>query len=200
MPSTGTLNVEVEETEYGYVSKIQAVGARRFRENHTHNVMPNIRMRRSSGGGNISGWQEAIRWSVPVDDGHFLNLSVSKTHVTGAERVEFEERQRTLREQVRGLSSSIEIAEGVLAGDMGQFDFPDRLGVFDPRMFNICDYVTQVGQGPFGLLNPSHLGRGDVEPIMLRRLYTRELAALRDGRPLKQWRIPDHIVVRVTED
>jgi hypothetical protein len=67
-------------------------------------------------------------------------------------------------------------------------------------MFNICDYVTQVGQGPHSVEHDSNLGRIDAEPVMLRRLYLRDLEALSDGRSPKDWKVPDHLVVLVSED
>ena len=176
--------------------------AARFRETNTHNLMPNMRMRRSSGGGDSTegGWQEAIRWSVPVDDDHFTDLNVARTYITGEARKRYEERQDGLAQQVAGLPSAVEIGEAVLRGEARPQSFPGKLGVTDPRNFNVCDYVSQVGQGPFALLNDNHLGRADLEVIMLRRIYRRELKALAEGRPLKQWVIPERLLVRVSED
>jgi hypothetical protein len=37
------------------------------------------------------------------------------------------------------------------------------------------------------------LGRSDAGVLMLRQLWERELSALAEGRPLKDWVIPDWI-------
>jgi 5,5'-dehydrodivanillate O-demethylase oxygenase subunit len=125
---------------------------------------------------------------------------VTKTHVTGEAAERFTERQRERREQRATLTPAPEVAESILRGEARLWDFPGKAGVMDPRMFNIGDYVTQVGQGPHSVMNDSHLGRGDVEVAMLRRLYRRELRALAEGQPLTQWVIPDDLNVRVSED
>lgn len=201
LPEPGGFNVDVEQTSYGFVSRIERRGARRFRKTQTYNIMPNLRMRRSSGGGSPDrGWQQAARWSVPVDDSHFVNVHVTKTHVTGEAAERFLERQRQRAAQRAALTPAPEVAESILRGEARLWDFPGKGGVLDPRMFNIGDYVTQVGQGPFSVMNDSHLGRGDVEVAMLRRLYRRELQALAEGRPLTRWVIPDDLNVRVSED
>lgn len=200
----GGMNVEVEATSYGFVSRIRREGARRFRQSRTHTLMPNMRMRRASGnrsGVGDKGWQVAIRWSVPVDDTTFKNLSATMTHVDGEEkRQQFLEGRERRASQLAELQPATEIAEAALRGDVTTRSFPGQLGVDDPRMFGVGDYATQVGQGIEGLLNDNHLGRGDVEVAMLRRIYRRELSALANGQPLTQWELPEEFVVRVSED
>src|SRR5581483_11395724 len=52
----------------------------------------------------------------------------------------------------------------------------------------IQDYATQVGQGPLELRKKEMLGRSDRALILIRKIWERELQALADGRPLKQWK------------
>jgi len=52
------------------------------------------------------------------------------------------------------------------------------------------DYVAQVGQGSIADHADYHLGRNDVVVILLRKLWERELRALAEGKPLKQWKPP----------
>ncbi|HWP28872.1 MAG TPA: ring-hydroxylating oxygenase subunit alpha, partial [Chloroflexota bacterium] len=46
----------------------------------------------------------------------------------------------------------------------------------------------QVGQGVIADRTRERLGRSDVQLILLRKIWRRELRALAEGRPLKQWR------------
>ncbi len=50
--------------------------------------------------------------------------------------------------------------------------------------------MVQVGQGARQDLPEEHLGRMDIGVFLLRKIWQRELKALAEGRPLKQWRTP----------
>jgi hypothetical protein len=69
-------------------------------------------------------------------------------------------------------------------------DLPDRLADAG-HLFNVQDYVSQVGQGTIADRTRERLGRTDVSVIMLRKLWRRELRALAEGRPLKEWTRPE---------
>lgn len=210
----GQLQIDTEETEYGFFSRQRRLGddVKTQRETLRHNIMPNIRMRRSSGSNTRDpsderpsdpedAWGEACRWSVPVDDDHFRNINIQKTYLSGEDRERYELVRQQRRAARQELEPAPEIAERILRGEITQWDFPGKLGVNDPRNFNVCDYITQVGQGTAAVLRPNHLGpRGDVEPLMFRRIMMRELQTLADGRPLKRWNLPDRLVVRISED
>jgi 5,5'-dehydrodivanillate O-demethylase len=49
------------------------------------------------------------------------------------------------------------------------------------------DAVVMVGQDVIAHRDEEHLGRSDVGVIFIRELYKRELRALAEGRPVKQW-------------
>jgi 5,5'-dehydrodivanillate O-demethylase len=55
--------------------------------------------------------------------------------------------------------------------------------------------VAILGQGRITNRERSRLGRGDVGVILLHQIWTRELTALAEGRPLKQWSRPPELVV-----
>ena len=63
------------------------------------------------------------------------------------------------------------------------------------RLFNIQDYVSQVGQGRIPNRAEWHMGREDVTVILLQNIWRRELRNLAEGRPLKQWRRPERLSV-----
>jgi 5,5'-dehydrodivanillate O-demethylase len=53
--------------------------------------------------------------------------------------------------------------------------------------FPVGDDVTQLGQGVIPDREQERLGASDVGVILLRNLWKRDLRALAEGRPLKQW-------------
>ena len=53
------------------------------------------------------------------------------------------------------------------------------------------DYVTQVGQGHIADRDHEHLGRNDTKIILRRKILQREVRALAEGRPTKQWTSSD---------
>ena len=65
-----------------------------------------------------------------------------------------------------------------------------RLDDIDPNRTDhvlIEDEVAQTGQGSIANRSREHLERGDIGIVLLRKLWERELRALADGRPPKQW-------------
>lgn len=46
------------------------------------------------------------------------------------------------------------------------------------------------GQGVIADRGAEHLGQSDKAIAVLRRMWAREMRALRDGKPLKTWRRP----------
>jgi len=121
---------------------------------------------------------------------------VNMTHVAGEARDRYVQSQREKADRARGLSRPEPTAERVLRGELRIEDIEDRKADFG-RLFNIQDYVAQVGQGVFACQNDEHLGREDVEVIMLRKLYRREMRALSEGRPLTAWKRPERLSVHV---
>jgi hypothetical protein len=72
-------------------------------------------------------------------------------------------------------------------------EVPNEIGAY--TAFEIEDYVTQVGQRGIEGRGREQLGRIDAKPILLRRLWLREVTALLEGRPLTNWKIPTEPLV-----
>ena len=66
-------------------------------------------------------------------------------------------------------------------------------------MTRVQDDVTQIGQRLIRDRSEEHLGRSDSWVVLLRTLWAREMRALAEGRPLKQWRLSDDITNAVPE-
>jgi 5,5'-dehydrodivanillate O-demethylase len=127
-------------------------------------------------------WQEAIQWYVPIDDESHRAFLVRRFLVDDAEAPRIIER---IRATVAGRTANhVELARAILAGKI-------RLEDVDPAStdyFRLQDDIAQMGQGAITDRSRDRLGRSDAGPIMVRKLWTRELKALAAGKPLKQWR------------
>ena len=80
--------------------------------------------------------------------------------------------------------------ESAILGSLREFskyDLPSNL------VADVQDYVAQVGQGAIADRAHERLGRSDVGVILLRQIWARELQALAEGRPLKQWVCPEQL-------
>jgi 5,5'-dehydrodivanillate O-demethylase len=87
-----------------------------------------------------------------------------------------------------GGPSGNELARRVLHGEIHVDELGDR-----PDIVNIQDVVAQVGQGQIADRDHERLGRSDTLIILLRKIWLRELQALDEGRPMKQWVQPQHL-------
>lgn len=186
---------EIEETSYGYRSKRvagkgedqNALGMREF----VHFFMPNAfqfyQRTRAKGYENKTWWDAKITWTVPVNDHTYVGFDVTRTPVDGVEGLAYATdryAQMDAEGEVRW-----DIAEKILAGEMSLDELPADMGA--ATCFIIEDYVTQVGQGSVRGRGREHLGKGDVKPVLLRRIYNREITAMLQSQPMKEWEMPE---------
>jgi 5,5'-dehydrodivanillate O-demethylase len=137
-------------------------------------------------------WQEALAWRVPIDDGAYRSFNLDLAFLTGepAERYRRLLQEREARREAAG--SVEELAGRVLRGELPIDAIKDH-----PNIVNIQDTVAQVGQGAIADRRAERLGRSDVGIILIRKIWERELQALAEGRPLKQWQRPERIAPTV---
>jgi len=120
-------------------------------------------------------------WAVPIDDQCHMQFGVSRIPLIGeaAERYfELEEARRAKLDQDHN-----DVAEAVLEGKLtwDQVD-PERTDLVLAQ-----DDVAQRSQGIIQARTHERLGRGDAGIVLLRKLWTRELRNLLEGRPLTRW-------------
>lgn len=172
--------VDIEETEWG-LAKIFRRGGASDQVHHsgwpnvTHNLRPPM--------DEESGWIEFFQWMVPVDDEHTVMFQVQLWAVTGevAERVQ--QRYRAWR-AAGGRWGAPDVARAILHGDMTLDELRTRT---DVEVTQVEDDVAQIGQGVIVDRTREHLGHGDLFVELLRSIWQRELQALAEGRPVKQW-------------
>ena len=73
----------------------------------------------------------------------------------------------------------------VLTGKIRSIDVPLREPVSD--MTIIQDFYAMIAQGAIADRQHERLGPADLGIIKLRELYTREMRAVLEGRPLTRW-------------
>jgi 5,5'-dehydrodivanillate O-demethylase len=188
--------VTCEETEYGYTTFSRLPDeATHWQESQTHFLMPNVNYAtRTAPELGRDAWREAIAWRVPVDDEHLTSFGLNFTHMPRDKQDDYRARRAARADELAKLPPYTEVAEAVLRGELRIEDMADRRKNPD-RLFNIQDYVSQVGQGRIPNRAEWHMGREDVTVIMLQNIWRRELRNLAEGRPLKQWRRPERLSV-----
>ncbi|HZT07410.1 MAG TPA: Rieske 2Fe-2S domain-containing protein [Chloroflexota bacterium] len=162
-----------EETEYGVRITMTRPDLQRSWVWHYH--MPGILQM------NTSDTDQSIHWRVPIDDASHLIPTTTFTP-KGAER---HRREAGDEDPIAASQKIAEVAAEIRAGRMSIDDLDLR-----DNYFPIGDEVTQVGQGVIADRQQERLGSSDAALIVFRRLWQRELRALAEGRPLKQWTQP----------
>jgi len=122
---------------------------------------------------------DSLIFKVPVDDDRHLHFEARMMLYYGEKRRQWLERRRAQRAK-----------DAIDRLDLVVLDGRLRLDDIDPNRTDhvlIEDEVAQTGQGAIANRSREHLGRGDIGIVLLRKLWERELRALADGRPLKQW-------------
>jgi 5,5'-dehydrodivanillate O-demethylase oxygenase subunit len=177
--------ISAEETDYGV-----AMYGRRSNgiARVNHYLMPNILYIKGSPDESAEMWRDAFAWRVPVDDVTHASFNIGLVHLVGAAVERYRARRRQRRSQLTGLPSAREMADAVLAGDLRIHDIEER-----PDIVNIQDNVAQEGQGAIPDRNVERLGRSDAAIILMRKIWARELRALTEGRPLKNWILPHQL-------
>jgi 5,5'-dehydrodivanillate O-demethylase len=158
-----------EESDWGVltVSKF-ATG----RVHVSHHGMPNVLCFKE-------GDRDHLAWRVPIDDHQHASFQVDVQHVTEGERGRlYRERHAARTEKAQELN---ELAQAVLRGDIRIPDIEDK-----SYIHWIQDYVIQVGQSPIEQRREC-LGDTDEIIILQRKIWEREIKALAEGKPTKQW-------------
>jgi 5,5'-dehydrodivanillate O-demethylase oxygenase subunit len=151
--------------------------------------MPNINYI-SIGKGAGKEWEgggELLFIRVPVDDHSHMQFMWNWTDGDHSELPQGD--QLDLVNKTRN-----EIALSILNGDT-TMDAVIAAGT--PGLFDIEDDVAQLGQGVLWNREGEHLGSSDVSLALMRRLWTRDLRALSEGRPRHDWHRTSDMIPKV---
>lgn len=170
------------ETPYGYTTTNPADPAARGAHYHLPNVSQ-IRIKTKQYY-RTALTEDRLFWHVPVDDTHSYRISTNLVHISGADAAELRERRRAAEE----IDPAVlyETAEEVLAGRRTVESLGERFTYY--QQFYIEDYVTEVGQGTIVDRQAEHLWPPDIQLLVKRRIFQRELMALAEGRALTEWK------------
>ena len=170
--------ITVEESEWGITCHIR----RPSRTGMSQFGMPNVfHLQGLPNDPEVSGYREFLAWWVPIDDESHMQFGVYAVRVP-PDRADVYRRRRDARLAAREIPSG-DLAEAILAGRL-------RLEDVDPRttdVVRLTDDIAQIGQGRVADRRRDRLGRADAGVILIRKLWTREMRALAEGRPPKAW-------------
>ncbi|MGH7088950.1 MAG: Rieske 2Fe-2S domain-containing protein, partial [Stellaceae bacterium] len=172
--------IVVSETPYG----IRREGHRKCRgANITrvgHFLWPNISLIDLPPSPEHAYWTVQIAWRVPRDDESMITYSLRLMKPTDAGVT------RRFVAAREAEPSPLQISEDILAGRRRIQDIDPNY----PALFVVEDNVALAAQGRITDRAQDWLGQSDKGIILLRRILERELTALAEGRPLKEWRRP----------
>jgi 5,5'-dehydrodivanillate O-demethylase oxygenase subunit len=175
--------IEAYETEYGILRKCTFTDGK-IRLAHT--LMPTASLVTVYEEG--AGWMPHLSYRIPIDDVSHRNLTVSLAQVEGEAAEKLHAKHKRQADAMTGLPPASEIVEAVVRGDLYLHDL-ER-----PDIVNIQDAVALRAQPPIGERVNDRLGQSDVQIIVLRTIWSREMHALEAGGPMKAWTVPLDLV------
>jgi 5,5'-dehydrodivanillate O-demethylase len=158
-------------------------------------VMPNTYVFRNPSPDPEFPWDDRMQWDVPLDDERSLQFRIRLVPVTGEAAREYRGRRGV--QAAEDQMSVAELGQAVLSGRI-RFQDMENYMCDKIALVHAQDYVAQVGQGPVTDRSKEHLGRSDAGVILFRKIWERELRALKEGRRLKKWALPQDMGDRFT--
>ncbi|MBV8889252.1 MAG: Rieske 2Fe-2S domain-containing protein [Alphaproteobacteria bacterium] len=127
------------------------------------------------------GWRELYLNFTPIDDENNIWFITNLVRVTGAAADSYRAKREQYWRRQAEAGPAEKLAQQVMAGRLrfSEIDHPDRV--------RVQDIAVQAGQGRIADRRNERLGRSDTAIIMWRRMLAREMRAMAEGRPLKQW-------------
>lgn len=134
-------------------------------------------------------WMDISVWLVAIDDDHTLRFHIYSMPSMGAE-----EDKKTAEHFHRHLDYNPSDHHSEL---FDQQIYPEEMAL---ELVNAQDYVAAVGQGSVVDRSQERLTSSDLGIALLRRIFWREMEAMRSGKPIKQWvRLNETIELQSTE-
>jgi 5,5'-dehydrodivanillate O-demethylase len=127
------------------------------------------------------GWRELYLAFTPVDDERNMWFITNLVGVTGDAVAPYRAKRAEYLRRQKQAGSALDLAQKVMDGEVrfADIDHPDRV--------RVQDFAVQAGQGRIADRGNERLGRSDTAIILWRRILERELRAMRDGGPVKDW-------------
>jgi 5,5'-dehydrodivanillate O-demethylase len=124
-----------------------------------------------------AAWVHRGVWNVPLDDTHTYKVGVYAI-------------PSSMPEEDRATLEHFEKYSDYNPADHHDALFIDKAWPEDHslQLTPAQDYVAIMGQGPVVDRTQEYLGKSDAGIVLLRKIFWRELEAMRNGRPTKTWR------------
>ena len=172
--ATATPTQSYEETSSGVRQRYSTGAQDRVSDwtfpNYNHLIVPGAQVG--------DPWSEICAWTVPIDDETTLRYRVysfAPTAAAQARRVASEAPDYNPAEHYDALFNQDEAAR------------LRALDVVDLQFFTAQDYVAMRGQGRIADRVNENLSVSDAGVLFLRKLFMREMEAIRDGSATKNW-------------
>jgi 5,5'-dehydrodivanillate O-demethylase len=179
----------VEETDWGYTSRcLYSSGVVTVE----HILMPNCYLHRDRPGSPRTwdpptGWDDTIRWTVPIDDEHHMDVTLELANLSEEEAITYKQRRKEFLEsmpQTPVMDLLKEVLEGRMTpAELAKYDLQGASG-------SLMDGIARWGQGTIPDRTQDHLGQSDKSPILYRKIFQREIRAFAEGQSIKQWSWP----------
>ena len=129
----------------------------------------------------LLAYTEFLTIKVPVDDENHIQYLIMKYPLPPDKQQQYWERRKATL--AKWVVPHCDVADQILAGRLRREDVDQETTEF----LRVQDDVSQVGQGVIADRKNERLGHCDAGIIMIRKLWRRELQALAEGQPLKEW-------------
>jgi 5,5'-dehydrodivanillate O-demethylase len=181
--------ITAEETDWGMLRfGTRADGAVRHTLHYAPNVVRVI-IPPLAGMDGVGGWPEITFHFTPVDDENHIWFITAKVRISGKELEVYKQKRHEFHQQREAAGPAIRLVRDIWAGKLAYAD------VRHPELAIVQDIAVQAGQGRIEDRENEHLGRSDRAIVLWRRILTRELQAIAEGRPSKKWtRAPEDVI------
>jgi 5,5'-dehydrodivanillate O-demethylase oxygenase subunit len=205
--------LEWHETGYGLAGRFEGATGKADLYNRSYFQMPTSAEFAISGRTGREGYFTCA-WRVPRDDDSAIRFNLfafpraqlkgwkpgmsAYAALRGLSTANAEEREKS--EEVRKAQPVEDLVDALLTGREDMNSLRARSGRMNYRyLTNVQDYAVLKSLGPPAKRQFTEtFGRTDASVAMLRRVFLRELKALAEGRPLKEWRRPPFLWDDVT--
>lgn len=170
------------ETPYGMVRETRSGGGN---WRHTLYLFPNtmrIIIPTFKDLGHVGSWRDSFLTLVPTDDESHILFMTQHASVTSEEMDVWQQAWDAFNKRIADNPTPRQVAREILDGKYTLNDVLDH-----PLLLVIEDSVAQQGQGEIVDRSLERLGRTDIGIVRMRRLFERELKAITEGRPTKDW-------------
>jgi hypothetical protein len=118
-----------------------------------------------------------------------LWLITSHIEVTGKDAKEYKAKRAEYDRRVAAAPPVMDVVRDIWSGKLRFAE------VTHPDLAVVQDIAVQAGQGRIEDRQSERLGRSDAGIILWRKILTRELRAIAEGRPAKKWQTPSADIV-----